>query len=175
MAVSICGIGGQGIVVAGVVLGQAAVESGLWASQSAAYTVAARGGFARSEVILAPDEQPCPIAEEVDVIIALAEEGWAGDRGRLCPGGLALCDEGLSPLPGGKGRTVTVPFARLAAEAGHPRSVNIVALGVLIGLTGMIPESSLLLALEANLGARPGNSEAMQAGLEVGQKLSISA
>lgn len=174
VAVSICGIGGQGIVLAGVVLGQAAVESGIWASQSAAYTVAARGGFARSEVILAPTEQPCPIAEEADVIVALAEEGWLGDRTRLKSGGLALCDEELTPLPGKDAHVVTVPFARIARAAGHPRSINVVALGVLTGLTGVVPEAGLLAALEANLGARPATTEALAAGIAAGRELAGS-
>ena len=171
VSVSICGVGGQGVVLAGVVLGQAAINTGLWACQSAAYTVAARGGFARSEAILAPVAQACPLAEDVDVIIGLAAEGWRSDRSRLRRTGWALCDEGVAGMAAAAGTVVTVPFERIAAECGQPRSVNLVALGVLNGVFGLVPAEEMLAAADEHLGQRPGNAVALQAGTEAGIRL----
>jgi len=168
LAVSICGVGGQGVVLAGVILGEAAVAAGRWACQSAAYTVAARGGFARSEVIIADTPQASPLAEQVDVIIGLADEGWRTERGRLALGGLALLDCGVTPGDV-QGRVVSLPLSELARQAGRPRSVNLVALGALAGLTAIVPDQALADAILQAMGGRPEDLAAYRAGIEVGR------
>ena len=168
IAVSICGVGGQGVVLAGVILGEAAVAVGLWACQSAAYTVAARGGFARSEVILAPEAQACPLAEQLDLVIGLAEEGWRVERSRLSPEGLALLDADVAPA-GYAGRVVSLPLTELARQAGRPRSANLVALGALIGLTGILPPPAVANAIERAMGGRAGDLAAFASGVEAGR------
>jgi 2-oxoglutarate ferredoxin oxidoreductase subunit gamma len=175
VSVSICGVGGQGVVLAGVVLGQAAIDAGMWAAQSAAYTVAARGGFARSEVILAGQAQACPLAEDVDVIVALAEQGWSGDRQRLRPGGVAICDEGIGDASAVDGLYLAVPLQQIAAAAGQPRSVNLVAVGLLGGLFDLVPMDLALAAADQHLGHRPGNAIALQAGYAAGIALRSQA
>lgn len=175
VSVSICGVGGQGVVLAGVVLGQAAINAGLWAAQSAAYTVAARGGFARSEVILAAQAQACPLAEDVDVIVALEEQGWRGDRHRLRRGGVAVCDEGIGDAASVDGLYLAVPLQQIAASVGQSRSVNLVAVGLLVGLFDLVPMDLALAAADEHLGHRPGNAIALQAGYAAGIALRAQA
>ncbi|OGS68990.1 MAG: hypothetical protein A2Y96_01650 [Firmicutes bacterium RBG_13_65_8] len=173
LSVSFAGVGGQGIVLAGVVLGEAAVSAGLWACQSAAYTVAARGGFTRSEVLISASPLACPLAEEVDVVVALAGLGWEAECRRLRRGGLGLAElSEVDPAAGrGEVRVSLVPFARIAAEAGADRSANVVAVGVLAGLTGAVPREALLAAVHRHLGAARAAPAALVAGLETGAKL----
>lgn len=172
LSVSICGVGGQGVVLAGVILGEAAVRSGLWAAQSAAYTVAARGGFARSEVVIARRPQACPLVELADVIVGLASEGWQGDKQRLRGGGLAICDTGVgTPADVPDASFLTVPMGKIALAADGLRSINLVALGVLVGLLGILEPEAVIDAAEAQLGSRPGNAAAIRAGVDAANEL----
>ena len=50
--IRICGFGGQGIILAGVVLGEAAVRDGYQAVQTQSYGPESRGGAARAEVVI---------------------------------------------------------------------------------------------------------------------------
>jgi len=175
LAVSFAGLGGQGIVLAGVILGEAAVESGLWACQSAAYTVAARGGLARSEVLISDGPLACPLAEELDAVLALAELGWTAEGRRLAPGGVGLVEEGLrlGDTPAGR-RVLTVPFAGTAAGSGAPRSANVVAVGVLAGLMAAVPLEPLLAAVGRHLPASRTATAAAEAGYTLGRQLGSS-
>ena len=173
-AVSICGVGGQGVVLAGVILGDAAVRAGLWACQSASYTVAARGGFARSEVLVAGRAQACPLAEEVDLLLALADEAWRVERERLAAGGLAILDQAMrsaSPegQPDSDATVLVLPLSQLAKESGRPRSINVVGLGALAGLTDIVPKEALAAAISANLGGHPGDLAALESGYAAGR------
>lgn len=172
LGVSICGVGGQGVVLAGVILGEAAIVAGRWACQTAAYTVAARGGFAKSEVLLADEPLACPLPEALDVIVGLADEGWRTERGRLDPGGLAILDQGIEPGQV-RGRVVRLPLGDLARSTGRPRSANLVALGALVGITGVLPEEALVQAIENALGAGAGDLAAFEAGLAAGRGLAV--
>jgi len=173
-AVSLCGVGGQGVVLAGVILGDAAVRAGLWACQSAAYTVAARGGFARSEVLVAGQAQACPLAEQVDLLLALADDAWRVEKERLAAGGLAVLDEAVRPAcaaepPGSDTTILVLPLGQLAKEAGRPRSINVVGLGALAGLTDIVPKEALAAAISANLGDNPGDLVAFELGYAAGR------
>lgn len=167
LAVSICGVGGQGVVIAGVILGEAACGAGLWACQSASYTVAARGGFARSEVIVAPEPEACPLAEELDLVVGLDDTGWIRERARLRAGGLAICDEGLDPARG-EYRRLDLPLGRLAAEAGGAKSANLVALGALAAITGLVDQPILAAAVCRHLGDGESSRRALAAGFAAG-------
>lgn len=169
-AISIAGLGGQGTVLAGVLLGQAAVAAGRWASQSAVYTVAARGGLACSEVVVADAAASCPLAEDLDVVVALATLGLRHEEGRLAAGGLAILDEGVesgagagAAAGGGKFRTVTLPLGRLAAEAGSRQSTNLAALGALVALVPVVPAEMLAEEIQARF-KRPEPVAAFWAG-----------
>jgi 2-oxoglutarate ferredoxin oxidoreductase subunit gamma len=169
MAVSICGVGGQGVVLAGVILGEAAVTAGRWACQTAAYTVAARGGFAKSEVVVADGPQASPLPEALDVVIGLADEGWRPERRRLLPGGLAILD---TDVEAGEvaGRLIRLPLGEIARRVGRPRSVNLVALGALIGITGVLPAAAVVHAIGQALEGRAGDIAAFEAGLAAGRE-----
>ena len=74
--VRICGFGGQGIVLAGVVLGEAAVKAGHQAVQTQSYGPEARGGAARAEVVIADGPISYPRVLLADVVVALSQPGY---------------------------------------------------------------------------------------------------
>src|SRR4030065_1888168 len=87
------GVGGQGVVLSGILLGTAAtLFEGKKAVQTQSYSSELRGGSARAEVIIS--EQPIrdPQVRKPDIFIALAEEAVSRGIGRLKVGGLAIVD-----------------------------------------------------------------------------------
>ena len=72
--VILCGFGGQGIVLAGAILGHAAFNDGKWVSGTNSYGSAARGGECESEVVISDKPITFPYVLEADFLIAMREE-----------------------------------------------------------------------------------------------------
>jgi 2-oxoglutarate ferredoxin oxidoreductase subunit gamma len=168
--VRLAGLGGQGLVLAGVILAEAAsIYENKNAVQSQSYGPESRGGASKSEVIISPVEIDYPKATHIDVLLCLtdaAAEKYLKD----CPEtALVVADADLVPseIPA-KFRSVKAPITRLARETvGKEFVTNIVALGLLRELTGVVSAESLEKAV---LGRVPkGTEELNKRALEVGR------
>jgi 2-oxoglutarate ferredoxin oxidoreductase subunit gamma len=137
--IRLCGFGGQGIVLAGVVLGEAAVRAGFWAVQTQSYGPEARGGAARSEVVIASTPIDFPRVQKPDVIVALSQAAYEKYKGDLHDGCLVVVEKDLVTADGAVG----LPFVRTAEEVGHKIVANIVMLGYLGALLDLIPPEIL--------------------------------
>jgi indolepyruvate ferredoxin oxidoreductase beta subunit len=144
--VFICGVGGQGILLSSKILSSLALHEGNDVKKSEVHGMAQRGGSVVSHVRFGKKVHS-PLIEEGQADYLLAFEKMEALRWLhfLRPGGTAIVNT-LQLLPSGaetypegledeiRGRaenTVFVEADRLAAEAGSPRAVNIVLLGVL--------------------------------------------
>ena len=75
--VRICGFGGQGVILSGFIFGKAAsVFMDYNAVQSQSYGPEARGGAARSEVIISDEKIGYPRPTSVDFFIAMSQEAF---------------------------------------------------------------------------------------------------
>ncbi|MCP4654967.1 MAG: hypothetical protein GY856_06055, partial [bacterium] len=74
--IRICGFGGQGIILAGVILGEAATRAGYRAVQAQSYGPESRGGAARSEVLITSGAIDYPRVTRADVLVALSQPGY---------------------------------------------------------------------------------------------------
>jgi 2-oxoglutarate ferredoxin oxidoreductase subunit gamma len=148
------------MVLAGVVLGEAAVLEGLEAVQSQwVFGSAARGSLARSEVVISPGEIAFPRVRRAGVLVALTQGALDRHVGLLAPGALVVIDEEHVGETGGLGaghRISRLPILRRAAELGHERSANMLALGVVVALTGVVRPEHVEKAIGARFGARAG-------------------
>lgn len=72
--VRISGLGGQGVVLAGQILGRAAVYDGKNAVQTQSYGAEARGSSAKSEVIISNSKIGFPVVRKCDVLVAMSQE-----------------------------------------------------------------------------------------------------
>jgi len=168
--IRICGFGGQGIVLAGVILGEAAVRAGYRAVQTQSYGPEARGGAARSEVVIASGEIDYPRVLAPDVTVALSQPGYDRYIGRQLEGGTdgaargerIVVDSDLVEAVGAE----ALPFTKIAAEVGHKIVTNIVMLGYLCALLDIIPEAALEAAVLAHVpkGTEDLNRRAIAAG-----------
>jgi len=71
--VRICGLGGQGVVLAGQILGRAAVFDGKNVVQTQSYGSEARGSAAKSEIIISDEKIGYPMVRKCDILVAMSQ------------------------------------------------------------------------------------------------------
>lgn len=164
------GEGGQGLVLAGKILAEAAaIYDDKNATQSQSYGPEARGGASRSEVIIADGEIDYPKAQNLDLLLALTQEAFDKYHKDLRSGGYLVIDaDAVTKVPEGNWKLVQVPFERLAREKlGKTIVANIIALGVLVKLSKVVTEGAAEQAILARVprGTEELNRQAFQLGL----------
>jgi 2-oxoglutarate ferredoxin oxidoreductase subunit gamma len=165
------GAGGQGLILAGIIMGEAAaIFDGKQAVQSQSYGPEARGGASKSEVIISDEPIDFPKATTVDALLALTQEACDKYSRDLKEGGILLVDSDMvKKLPEGKFTVVGLPIVNIAKnKIGRTIVANIVALGAMVALTGIVTKES---AEKAVLSRVPDafvelNRTAFQAGYE---------
>ncbi len=160
--IRICGFGGQGIILAGVILGEAATKAGYQAVQTQSYGPESRGGAARSEVLISSAAIAYPRVTRADVLVALSQPGYDRYRNELASGGRVIVDSDLVEAEG----VLDLPFTRTAEEVGAKIVTNIVMLGYLGALVGLIPHDVLEETVLRNIpkGTEELNRRALAAG-----------
>ena len=139
------GAGGQGLILAGIIMGEAAsIFDGKQAVQSQSYGPEARGGASKSEVIISDQLIDFPKATNVDALLALTQEACDKYSNDLKDGGILLVDSDLvKNLPEGNFMVVSIPIIGIAKnEVGRSIVANIVALGAMVALTGIVSRES---------------------------------
>ncbi len=169
LQVVLSGFGGQGVIMAGQILGHAAVREGRNAVMVQSYGPESRGGACRAEVILAAGEIAYPRVVAPDIAVVLSQEAYRVvglSRPRGC---VLIAEEDLVQLDpeAERGRSVLrVPATRLAEELGRRIVLNIVTLGFLCAATGAVSPDALRRAIEASVprGTEALNLRAFEAG-----------
>lgn len=170
----IAGFGGQGIVLSGVVLGDAASEfGGLYASQTQSYGPEARGGACKAEVIISDEPIDYPNALELEVLVALNQESLDSYLGELKAGGTLIVDSELvREVPEGSDYLVHwIPANKTAEEQLGRRIVtNMVMLGAVVAITGVVELEALEGAVNKMVpaGTEELNVRAVRLGYELG-------
>lgn len=139
------GAGGQGLILAGVIMAEAAsIYDGKQAVQSQSYGPEARGGASKSEVIISDGPVDYPKATVVDALLALTQEACDKYSHDLREGGVLLIDSDLvKRQPEGNFKVVSFPIINTAKnEVGREIVANIVALGAMVALTGVVSKES---------------------------------
>ena len=169
--IRLSGSGGQGLILAGIILAEAAgVYDGKFVCQTQSYGPEARGGASKAEVVISDAAIDYPKAIHPDVLLALNQKSLEAFNADLKPGGLLLVDADLvKEAPAG--RVLALPFTRIAREAGSAMAANIVALGALAQLTGAVSLESLEAAVLARVpkGSEDLNRRALAAGVAAAQ------
>jgi 2-oxoglutarate ferredoxin oxidoreductase subunit gamma len=165
--IRLAGSGGQGLILAGIILAEAAgVYDGKFVCQTQSYGPEARGGASKAEVVISDAEIDYPKAIRPDVLLALNQKSLEAFSSDLKPGGLLLVDADLvSEAPAS--RVLALPFTRIARDLGRAMAANIVALGALAQLTGAVSLASLEAAVLARVpqGTEDLNRKALAAGV----------
>jgi len=169
--VRISGFGGQGVVLAGMILGRAAaVEEGRNAVMAQSYGPESRGGASCAEVMIADGEIAYPHCVDPDVVVTLAQEAY-NKYGTTRPAGALLIAEKdlvtLDPEAEKGKKSLCVPFTALADKVGRRIVLNMVTLGFLCRATGVVTPEAMRAAIEASVppGTEALNLKAFEAGM----------
>ncbi|HEY8238213.1 MAG TPA: 2-oxoacid:acceptor oxidoreductase family protein [Candidatus Limnocylindrales bacterium] len=150
------GFGGQGLLFAGQVLAQAALDEGNEVTWLPSYGPEMRGGAASCTVIVSDRPIGSPIADAADVLIALNPPSLARHQALVAPGGLIVLNSTLvETVARADVEVVRVPCSALARDAGDDRAVSIVALGAGIARRPVVAPDSIRGALR-KLAAKAG-------------------
>ena len=169
----ICGYGGQGIVLAGTVLGRAAFNDGKWVSGTNSYGAASRGGACRAEVVISAQPISFPYVIEADVLIAMYQTAYDKYIGQVKDeGSIVIYDEHyVSPGKVDGLRQVPIPATRTAIEDLKSEIVaNMVMLGAAVELTGLVTKDALRSAVAETVAERLRELDlkAVEAGFRLG-------
>lgn len=174
--IRLSGEGGQGLVLAGRILAEAAaIYDDKNATQSQSYGPEARGGASRSEVIISDEDIDYPKAVSIDLLLALTQESVDKYTKDLKENGILLVDSGaVTRIPQGNFRVYRVPITGIARErVGKAVVANIVALGIIVELTKVVSVRALEAAVLSRVpkGTEELNIKAFKTGMEVAQEL----
>ncbi|RPJ40717.1 MAG: 2-oxoacid:ferredoxin oxidoreductase subunit gamma [Deltaproteobacteria bacterium] len=165
------GVGGQGVILAGILLGAAAtLFDNKKAVQTQAYSSEQRGGMARAEVILGSDPITDPQVRKPDILLALAEDAINRHLSKVKPGGLVVIDSDLvkNAKPGSY-EVLSLPATSIAEkEMGNIVVANLILLGGLIKKTAILSVGAMEKAIAGNVPpkAKELNLNAFRRGLE---------
>jgi 2-oxoglutarate ferredoxin oxidoreductase subunit gamma len=173
------GSGGQGVVLMGMILAVAANHDRRCVVQTESYGPEARGGYSRSDVIISDNPIDYPKLENADVLVALSQDSVDAYTSSLRPQGILIYDsERITTPPVFSGVSLGVPFVHWAIEeTGRPQPANVVALGVIMRITGLVSRESLEKAVAETVpvGTVDVNMKALARGLAIDPTESLTA
>jgi 2-oxoglutarate ferredoxin oxidoreductase subunit gamma len=176
--IRIAGFGGQGIILAGIVIGKAAaLYDGLQAVQTQSYGPEARGGASRTEIVISDQEIDYPKVQRPDILVAMSHEALVKYLDDLKDEGILIIDPDLiveeEILPFVKEHKIKLyraPATRTAEEEIGLRIVaNIVMIGAITGITKVISEQAARNAVRVSV--PPGTEDKNLSAFEAGFKL----
>ena len=167
----IAGMGGQGILLAGNILGTAAaVFQGLKAVQIVAYGPEARGGRVFTELIISDEEIDYPRVLRPNIVIVMSQRAYDEFGTAVAPGGLLIYDPELVVPEEREGvKLIPIPATKMAEELGARISANMVMLGALTALCDLLKPEAVEQAIKTKVRrALEVNLKAFRKGYEAG-------
>ncbi|HUK66068.1 MAG TPA: 2-oxoacid:acceptor oxidoreductase family protein [Anaeromyxobacteraceae bacterium] len=150
IGLKLAGAGGDGAQTAAMLLAHAAIHEGFDATHIPSYGPESRGGTSYADVRMAADEVLSPDVPSPHALVAFNTPSLAKFGPTVARGGVVLYDSSVTnaaPALDASVRCLGIPCSEIALELGQPRVKNIVALGALQAMTGLLPEESLLAAV----------------------------
>jgi 2-oxoglutarate ferredoxin oxidoreductase subunit gamma len=163
------GSGGQGLLLAGIVLSEAALLDGKHVSQTQSFGPEARGGSSRAEVVISEKDIDYPKCTDPEYLLALTADSYK-TYGVMSVKGTIVVDSSVTLDPAIKAKTISVPIIETATnKIGKAIVTNIVALGVICGLSGIVKPETIEKAVLNRVpkGTEDLNVSALKAGFEL--------
>ncbi len=177
--VIIAGFGGQGIILAGKILAQTAMEAGKEVTFMPSYGAEVRGGTANCMVVISNEPIASPIISRPNSLIAMNKASLNKFAPRVKNGGTIIINSSLidqKPQIDPSIEILEVPADDIALELGSLRTVNMVSLGAYLGKTGLFDVEQMAAALPKVLAKRYHNMLAVNIeGLKRGDEVAATA
>jgi 2-oxoglutarate ferredoxin oxidoreductase subunit gamma len=173
--IRIGGEAGQGVILSGVILAEAAAADGKHVAQSARYGAAVRGGEATADVVISGEPIDFPHVERPDQLVVLSQPIWNRLVPAQAPGTLLIYDPFFvqPEHPPAGVRLVRIPATeRAIAEFGKATAANLIILGALVELGGAVSRESLEHAAAGSVA--PKFREANRKALALGRELAAA-
>jgi 2-oxoglutarate ferredoxin oxidoreductase subunit gamma len=169
------GSGGQGLVLAGIIMAEAAILDGKNAVQTQTYGAEARGGASKSEVIISDEIISYPKVNLPSVLLAMSQEAYQLYAPLTTEKTMIIVDtfyvEELTEVPG---KIFPLPISETAINVFEKEVVaNIIAIGAITAITGIISEDSAREAVMNRVpqGTEKLNMKALDAGFSMGREV----
>ena len=173
--IRLSGTGGQGVIKAAVILAEAALIDGRNATQSQVYGPESRGGSTRAEVNISDKAILFPKVENPNFLLTMSTESYNKYCCDLCDDGILLLDGDIAAGCERSGVQIyRCPITVIAREqVGNELTANVVALGVINGIAGMVSNEAMEESLRRNFKAKifDLNVKAYHAGLAAAKEL----
>lgn len=176
LEIRLAGSGGQGLVLAGIILAEAAgLFEGRPVAQTQVYGPESRGGASRTDVIIDRVAIDYPKATAPDALLVMSEDAWKRFGGSVQRGGLVVYDAGLvQPKTGAETQAVGLPLTAVARNTlGRAIVANVVGLGALVALSHAVSREALEAAVRRR--APQGSEELNARALATGWDLALEA
>ena len=173
--VRLSGAGGQGIVLAGQIMGQAVslYEKGKFATFTQSYGPEARGGSCSAEVVVSDESVGYPYVTDPQVLVIMSQEAYNKYTPNVNPKTVVIIDTDLvRPDASKKLKLFSIPATRLAREMGRVVVANIIMLGFVAAVSKVVSPQALKESILATVPEGTGefNIKAFTLGYEYGLK-----
>jgi len=171
--IKIGGFGGQGVILSGYILGRAAsIYDEKYATMIQAFGPEARGSACSAQVIVSHKQITYPYITQPTLMVVMSQEAYTKFVPELAPGGLLITEEELV-VPHNLRKDVrhySIPATRFAEELGKKLVVNIVMMGFLTAVTGLVHVEAMrkAVAISVPKGTEELNLKAFEKGYEYG-------
>ncbi|MBZ5511494.1 MAG: 2-oxoacid:acceptor oxidoreductase family protein [Acidobacteriia bacterium] len=172
--IRIAGFGGQGVILAAIVVGKAAsIFEGDYATMTQSFGPEARGGACSAQVILSDSPILYPYVTQPDILVVMSQEAYGKFAPELKEGGTLVIEQDLvrvSHLPPGT-KVLSCPATRLAEELGKKMVLNIVMVGFFAAVTSLVKPECMRQAVADSVppAFKELNLKAFDKGFEYGQ------
>ncbi len=169
----IVGSGGQGVQSLGKILARALDRKGFLVSLKSNYGPEARGGKSFTEVVIKESPDDWPEVMAVDVLVAMSQQGYDAWICKTAPDSQVLFDVDLiKPVPSVYARPYPIPATESANDLGSRIAANMVMLGAVAAITGLVPLETLAEVVEKEIGkAADVSLKAVESGYRLGNRL----
>jgi len=170
------GFGGQGIISAGKITGRAAaIFDGKNAVMMQSYGPEARGGACNADLVVSDAAIGYPQLHRPGLVVIMSQEAYEKYGPTVDPNGTMILDEDLvdtSDAPPSVDRVYAIPATRLADELGRKIVANVVMLGALAAITGVVSRDAMCEAIVSSVPPRTVelNERAFATGFERGEE-----
>ncbi len=156
--IRLCGFGGQGLMLAGYIIGQAAaIFENKHTTHIRDYGPEARGGTCRADVVISDEPILYPYVDAPSVLVSMSQQSYDKYCSQRREDSLIIIDEELvEHREKGKDRVLSIPARRIADELGRVAVANVVMVGFLTAVTDILSIESVRKSVLASV---PKNTE----------------
>ena len=177
--IRLCGFGGQGIMLAGYIIGQAgSIFEHKYATHIRDYGPEARGSTCRGDVVISDEPVLYPYINAPSVLISMSQQAYDKYRPKSREDSLIIIEEDLvKHREKRKDRLQAIPAQRIAEELGRATVANVVMLGFFTAVTGIVSIEAMRKSVLTSVpkGTEELNIEALDRGYAYGlEKLKAS-